>query len=201
MARTLDSPRIEEKKARAFGASPIVEVAIGGVKAWSLHDIRSEVTTMKASYFYKNFERPYAIGDAHWIKLIAANRLDTPVIGCLAADIQCLGQVLPQKCIFFAQAGYERLEDAMIGVPIILGNDCPEGFDGLFGHYCSFQEDSTTHLCKNKCSVSEDLTARQDWTGNGLWDRELVVKCGLAAFPDQTLSSSAGQLGSDPSVI
>lgn len=35
-----------------------------------------------------------------WVRLTAANGLDIPVLGCLQADIECMGSLLPGKCVF-----------------------------------------------------------------------------------------------------
>lgn len=107
-----------------------------------LLDLGFKVTTQMASYFYKNFERPNAVADASWVKL--RQLIDILVIGCLEAAIWCLGQVFSQKCVFIVQDDYLSPEDSVIGVPRILAWNMLKDLNGLFGPYCSFQEDCTT---------------------------------------------------------
>lgn len=67
----------------------------------SLLDTGSEVTTIMEAYFKEHFEgRELALTAAKWVQLTASNGLDIPVLGCLEADIECLGNILTGKCVF-----------------------------------------------------------------------------------------------------
>lgn len=84
----------------AFGDCLTIEVRIAGVKTDCLLDTGSEVSTITESHFRKHFgEQELKLSSAHWVKLTAANGLDIPVL-CLQADVECMGKVLPGKCIF-----------------------------------------------------------------------------------------------------
>ncbi|KAL7883683.1 hypothetical protein SRHO_G00013410 [Serrasalmus rhombeus] len=83
----------------AFGDCLTVEVRIAGVKTKCLLDTGSEVTTITESHFSENFGE-LALSSANWVRLTAANGLDIPVVGCLEADIECMGKTLPKKCVF-----------------------------------------------------------------------------------------------------
>lgn len=88
-------------KSNAFGECLTVEVTIGGVRTNCLLDTGSEVTTITESYYRKHFEgQEAALSSAKWVRLTAANGLDIPVIGCLEADIECMGKTLYGKCVF-----------------------------------------------------------------------------------------------------
>lgn len=91
----------EKLKSGAFGDCLTVEVRIAGVKTNCLLDTGSEVSTITESHFRKHFgEQERRLSSAHWVRLTAANGLDIPVLGCLQADVECMGKVLPGKCIF-----------------------------------------------------------------------------------------------------
>ncbi|XP_042624230.1 uncharacterized protein cuzd1.1 [Cyprinus carpio] len=100
-AEWLADETAEKLKDSAFGDCLAVEVKIAGVKTKCLLDTGSEVSTISESHFRQHFgEQKLKLSSACWVKLTAANGLDIPVLGCLQADVECLGKVLPSKCIF-----------------------------------------------------------------------------------------------------
>ncbi|KAI5609495.1 hypothetical protein C0J50_9467, partial [Silurus asotus] len=91
----------EKLKDSAFGDCLVVDVKIAGVRTKCLLDTGSEVSTISESHFKEHFgEQKLKLSSACWVKLTAANGLDIPVLGCLQADVECLGKMLPGKCIF-----------------------------------------------------------------------------------------------------
>lgn len=58
-------------------------------------------------------------------KLTAANGLDIPVLGCLQADVECLGKVFPGKCIFVLTDTSPDVKE-MKGVSGIIGGECTQ---------------------------------------------------------------------------
>ncbi len=74
---------------------------IACVKTKCLLDTWSEVSTISESHFRQHFGvQKLKLSSTCWVKLTAANGLDIPVLGCLQANVECLGKVLPRKCIF-----------------------------------------------------------------------------------------------------
>ncbi|KAG1926094.1 interleukin-1 receptor accessory protein-like 1-A [Pimephales promelas] len=85
----------------AFGDCLTVDVKIAGVPTKCLLDTGSEVTTISESHFKHHFGgKEIHLSSANWVRLTAANGLDIPVLGCLQADIECMGKLLPGKCVF-----------------------------------------------------------------------------------------------------
>ncbi len=85
----------------AFGDCLTVDVKIAGVPTRCLLDTGSEVTTIPESHFKRHFgKQERLLLSANWVRLTAANGLDIPVLGCLQADVECMGSLLPGKCVF-----------------------------------------------------------------------------------------------------
>lgn len=118
-----------------FGNCFTLDVLIDGVKTRCLLDTGSEVTTMSEAHFRRQFGGA-RLASARWIKLTAANGLDIPVVGCLYADVECLGMKLPGKCVFILRDKAATSEERG-AVPGILGmnvlGDLRSLFSGLNG--------------------------------------------------------------------
>lgn len=120
----------------AVGECLVIDIKINGVEASCLLDTGSEVTTVTESYFKEHFEgSESALTDANWVRLTAANGLDIPVLGCLQADIQCMGKVFTDKCVFVLRDDPD--EACRLSVSGIVGmnvlGDLPEVFGGAAG--------------------------------------------------------------------
>jgi len=112
-----------------------LDVLIDGVKTCCLLDTGSEVTTMSEAYFRRQFTGA-RLSSARWVKLTAANGLNIPVVGCLYADVECLGMKLPGKCVLVLRDDAAGSEERG-AVPGILGmnilGDLRNIFSGLDG--------------------------------------------------------------------
>ena len=85
----------------AFGECFTIDVLIDGVKTSCLLDTGSEVTTIPESYFREHFQgTECCLSPAKWVRLTAANGLEIPIVGCLEADIECMGKLLKGLCVF-----------------------------------------------------------------------------------------------------
>ncbi|KAI4904285.1 hypothetical protein NFI96_007443, partial [Prochilodus magdalenae] len=121
MAETLTQKVSSTLRNNAFGDCLTIEIKIAGVKTNCLLDTGSEVTTITESYFYERFgEQELTLSSANWVRLTAANGLDIPVLGCLEADIECMGRILHKKCVFVLTNTNPGVKD-MKGLPGILG--------------------------------------------------------------------------------
>ncbi|KAJ8369612.1 hypothetical protein SKAU_G00096400 [Synaphobranchus kaupii] len=134
----MGSNRVTEKAAKAlkesaFGDCLTVEVKIAGVKTNCLLDTGSKVTTITESHFKQHFgEKELTLELTHnWVKLTAANGLDIPVLGCLEADIECMGETLSRKCVFVLTDDKPVMEE-MKGLPGILGMNVISELQTLF---------------------------------------------------------------------
>lgn len=59
------------------------------------------MTTISESHFKQHFgEQKIQLSSANWVHFTTVNRLDIPVLFCLQADIECMGSLLPGKCVF-----------------------------------------------------------------------------------------------------
>lgn len=103
----------------AFGNCLAVEVKIAGVKADCLLDTGSEVTTIRESYFREHFGEA-TLSSANRVQLTAANGLEIPLLGCLEAEVECMGKTVGRKCIFVLKDENPDVEE-MKGLPGILG--------------------------------------------------------------------------------
>lgn len=122
----------ETLKSGAFGDCLTVEVRIAGVKTSCLLDTGSEVSTITESHFRKHFgEQELRLTSAHWVRLTAANGLDIPVLGCLQADVECMGKVLPGKCIFVLTDTSPQAEEIK-GLSGIIGMNIIREFKSVF---------------------------------------------------------------------
>lgn len=120
-AEWLADETAEKQRESAFGDCLSIEVKIAGVKTKCLLDTGSEVSTISESHFRQHFEeQKLKLSSACWVKLTAANGLDIPVLGCLQADVECLGKVLPEKCIFVLADSSPDVKE-MKGVSGIIG--------------------------------------------------------------------------------
>ncbi|XP_076843062.1 uncharacterized protein LOC143487779 [Brachyhypopomus gauderio] len=116
----------------AFGDCLTIEVKIAGVKTNCLLDTGSEVTTITESHFKRHFEgEELMLSSASWVKLTAANGLDIPVLGCLEADIECMGRTLYGKCVFVLTDTSPDVAD-MKGLSGIIGMNVISGLRDLF---------------------------------------------------------------------
>ncbi|RXN33232.1 Transposon Ty3-I Gag-Pol poly [Labeo rohita] len=131
-AEWLADETTEKLKNSAFGDCLTVEVKIAGVKTKCLLDTGSEVSTISESHFRQHFgEQKLKLSSACWVKLTAANGLDIPVLGCLQADVECLGKVLPRKCIFVLTDSSPDVKE-MKGVSGIIGMNILSEVQSLF---------------------------------------------------------------------
>ncbi|KAJ8005431.1 hypothetical protein DPEC_G00146580 [Dallia pectoralis] len=122
----------ETLKSGAFGDCLTVEVRIAGVKTNCLLDTGSEVSTITESHFRKHFgEQELRLSSAQWVRLTAANGLDIPVLGCLQADVECMGKVLPGKCIFVLKDTSQQAEEIK-GLSGIIGMNIISEFKSVF---------------------------------------------------------------------
>lgn len=125
-AEWLADETAEKLKNSAFGDCLAIEVKIAGVKTKCLLDTGSEVSTISESHFRQHFgEQKLKLSSACWVKLTAANGLDIPVLGCLQADVECLGKVFPGKCIFVLTDTSPDVKE-MKGVSGIIGGECTQ---------------------------------------------------------------------------
>lgn len=115
----------------AFGNCLTVGVEIAGVLTECLLDTGSEVTTIRESFFHEHFDKS-ALSSAHWVQLTAANGLDIPLLGCLEADIHCMGKSVGRKCIFVLKDESPDIEE-MKGLPGILGMNVLSDLKDFFG--------------------------------------------------------------------
>lgn len=91
----------ETLKEGAFGECLTIDVKIAGVKTDCLLDTGSEVSTITESHFRRHLgEQELKLSSANWVRLTAANGLDIPGLGCLQADVECMGKIFQGKCIF-----------------------------------------------------------------------------------------------------
>ncbi len=108
-------------KEGAFGDCLTVDVKIAGVPTKCLLDTGSEVTTISESHFKQNFGgQEIQLSSVNWVRLTAANGLDIPVLGCLQADIECMGSLLPGKCVFVLKESNPDAQE-MKGIDGIVG--------------------------------------------------------------------------------
>ncbi|XP_046717404.1 uncharacterized protein LOC124393547 [Silurus meridionalis] len=122
----------EKLKDSAFGDCLVVDVKIAGVRTKCLLDTGSEVSTISESHFKEHFgEQKLKLSSACWVKLTVANGLDIPVLGCLQADVECLGKILPGKCIFVLNDTSSDVKE-MKGVSGIIGMNVLNEIQSLF---------------------------------------------------------------------
>lgn len=114
----------------AFGDCLAVDVKIAGVTTKCLLDTGSEVTTIRECYFKRHFGEG-ALSSANWVQLTAANGLEIPLLGCLEAEVECMGKNVGKKCVFVLKDNSPDVED-MKGLPGILRmnvlNELPDLF-------------------------------------------------------------------------
>ncbi len=95
-------------------------------------DTGSEVSTISESHFRQHFgEQKLKLSSACWVKLTAANGLHIPVLGCLQTDVECLGKVLPRKCIFVLTDTSPDVKE-MKGMSGIIGMNILNEIQSLF---------------------------------------------------------------------
>ena len=116
--------------ASVFGNCVIVEVTIAGVKTDCLLDTGSEVTTIRESHFTEYFGKS-ALSSANWVQLTAANGLEIPLLGCLEAELECMGKTVGRKCVFVLKDESPNVE-GMKGPPGILGMNVLSELKDLF---------------------------------------------------------------------
>ena len=116
--------------ASVFGDCLIVEVKIAGVKTDCLLDTGSEVTTIRESHFTEYFGKS-ALSSANWVQLTAANGLEIPLLGCLEAELECMGKTVGRKCVFVLKDESPNVE-GMKGPPGILGMNVLSELKDLF---------------------------------------------------------------------
>ncbi|KAL2086778.1 hypothetical protein ACEWY4_017837 [Coilia grayii] len=114
----------------AFGDCLAVDVRIAGVRTKCLLDTGSEVTTIRESYFKEHFGE-CALSSANWVQLTAANGLEIPLLGCLEAEVECMGENVGKKCVFVLKDKSPDVGD-MKGLPGILGMNVLSELTDLF---------------------------------------------------------------------
>lgn len=57
------------------------------------------MTTISESHFRNHFGE-VVLSSANLVRLTAANGSDISIVGCLEADIECMGKTLQGKCVF-----------------------------------------------------------------------------------------------------
>ena len=79
---------------RAVGTCPEVEAEGGGVKAKTLLDTGSQVSTISEAFFRQNLlgENEDITRTPNWLKLTATNSLPVPYIGYIELDVQTMGK-------------------------------------------------------------------------------------------------------------
>ncbi|KAK0156633.1 hypothetical protein N1851_000066 [Merluccius polli] len=108
-----------------FGNCLIVEVKIAGIKTDCLLDTGSEVTTIRESHFTD------PRSSANWVQITAANSLEIPLLGCLEAEVECMGKTVGRKCVFVLKDESPNVE-GMKGPPGILGMNVLSELKDLF---------------------------------------------------------------------
>lgn len=121
----------QASSASAFGDCLVVEVKIAGVRTDCLLDTGSEVTTIREFYFREHLGKS-ALSSANWVQLTAANGLEIPLLGCLEAEVECMGKTVGRKCIFVLKDESPHI-DEMKGLPGILGMNVLSELKDLFG--------------------------------------------------------------------
>lgn len=71
------------------------------------------------------------LSSANWVRLTAANGLDIPIIGCLEADIECMGKTLHGKCVFVIRENNPNGTESN-GLPGIVGMNVLSDLKDLF---------------------------------------------------------------------
>ncbi|KAJ8366416.1 hypothetical protein AAFF_G00355700 [Aldrovandia affinis] len=150
---------VEEHQAEprsACGSCLTLDVLIDGVKTRCLLDTGSEVTTISAAYFQEQFEGK-KLSPANWIKLTAANGLDIPVIGCLYADIECMGEKVLGKCVFVLRD--HPINEAEKRVPGILGMNVLSDLRSLFSGVEGAQMMDRSKMCSTSASLRRVISS------------------------------------------
>ncbi len=114
----------------AFGDCLTIDVKIAGIRTTCLLDTGSEVTTITESHF-KNHFGEVVLSSANWVHLTAANGLDIPIIGCLEADVECMGKTLLGKCVFVIKESESNVTE-LKGLPGIVGMNVLSDLKDLF---------------------------------------------------------------------
>ncbi len=114
----------------AFGDCLTIDVKIAGISTICLLDTGSEVTTITESHF-KNHFGEVVLSSANWVHLTAANGLDIPIIGCLEADVECMGKTLLGKCVFVIKESESNMTE-LKGLPGIVGMNVLSDLKDLF---------------------------------------------------------------------
>lgn len=114
----------------AFGDCLTIELRIAGIRTVCLLDTGSEVTTITESHF-KNHFGEVVLSSANWVRLTAANGLDIPIVGCLEADIECMGKTLHGKCVFVIKESNHNGTE-LKGLPGIVGMNVLSDLRDLF---------------------------------------------------------------------
>lgn len=127
----------------AFGDCLVVDVKIAGVNTKCLLDTGSEVTTIRECHFKEHFGE-FTLSSANWVQLTAANGLEIPLVGCLGAEVECMGTSVGTKCIFVLKDEGPDVGETK-GLPGILGMNVLSELTNLFvaadgatkvGKYC-----------------------------------------------------------------
>jgi len=114
----------------AFGDCLTIDLIIAGISTVCLLDTGSEVTTITESHFKAHFGE-VVLSSANWVRLTAANGLDIPIIGCLEADIECMGKTLHGKCVFVIKENNPNGTE-LKGLPGIVGMNVLSDLKDLF---------------------------------------------------------------------
>lgn len=139
----------------AFGDCFTIDVSINEVKTSCLLDTSSEVTTISESYFREHFEgTKSALSPAKWVHLTTANGIEIPVVGCLEADIECMGKLLRGHCVFVLRDSYSSATEKKT-VPGILGMNVIGGLKGLFTDFKDIKK-----LNRGACHTGEANLSR-----------------------------------------
>lgn len=119
----------------AVGKCPEVEVEVGGVKARTLLDTGSQVSTISESFF-----RQHLLGrnedlspTAGWLKLTAANSLPIPYIGYIEMDVQALGLTIPE-CGFLVVKDLAPGQSGQESQGTVSDQSKADGGEGLCGN-------------------------------------------------------------------
>lgn len=146
---------LESSPNSAFGDCFTIDVLINGVKTSCLLDTGSEVTTISESYFREHFEATEsALSPAKWVRLTAANGIEIPVVGCLEADIECMGKLLPGRCVFVLKDSCSSALEKKT-VSGILGMNVIGGLKGLFTDFKDIKK-----LNRGSCHTGEANLSR-----------------------------------------
>ena len=143
---------------KTVGAQPIVEAVIGKARFNCIWDTGSQVTIMTESAYKEAFGQDDApfVCDNRLVRLVAADGLEVPYLGCVVADVEVRGQCIKDRGILIqkdveSDAGSFGGCQVLLGMNVIQGSssDCRHGDGGRKGKE-SVSCVGTLRLCKGE---------------------------------------------------